>query len=126
MNNSAIEVFLNRFPVKRLTETERTVQIYNYTFNSSPELGKEYSAINGITCNIGTPGVRFGSTIITKQAIADKYLQGKNWVLRSQGTQLLNSAKENERKALERLERLWLGWKLGHKSAKNRVERSLL
>ena len=126
MNNSAIEVFLNRFPVKCLTETERIVQVYTYTFNPSPEPGKEYSAINRITWNIGTPGVRFGSTIITKQAIADKYLQGKNWVLRSQGTQLLNSAKENERKALERLERLWLGWKLGHKSAKNRVERSLL
>lgn len=124
MNNSAIEVFLNRFPVKRLTETERTVQIYNYTFNSSPELGKEYSAINRITWNIGTPGVRFGSTIITKTAIADKYLQGENWVLRSQSTQLLNLAKENEREALERLERRWLGWKLRQTSERYRIENS--
>jgi hypothetical protein len=53
MNNSAIEVFLNRFPVKCLTETERIVQVYTYTFNPSPETGKEYSAINRITWNIG-------------------------------------------------------------------------
>jgi argonaute family protein len=44
--------------------------------------------------------------------------------LRSQGKQLLNPAKQNERDALERLERRWLGWKLRHKSAKNRVDRS--
>jgi hypothetical protein len=124
MNNSAIDVFLNRFPVKRLTEAERTVQIYNYTFNSSPEPGKEYSAINRITWNIGTPGVRFGSTIITKQTIADKYLQGENWVLRSQSTQLLNLAEENEREALERLERCWLGWKLRQTSERYRIENS--
>jgi hypothetical protein len=122
MNNSAVEVFLNRFPVKRLTEAERTVQTYTYTFNPSPELGKEYSAINRITWNIGTPGVRFGSTIITKQPIADRYLQGENWLLKPQGTQLLDLNKSNEREALERLERRWLGWKLRQTPEKYRLE----
>ncbi|BAU66861.1 unknown protein [Stanieria sp. NIES-3757] len=124
MNNSTLEVFLNRFPVKRLTEVERTVHTYTYTFNPSPEPGKEYSAINRITWNIGTPGVRFGSTIITKQTIAEGYLQGENWQLRSQGTQLLELNKSNEREALENLERRWLGWKLRQTSEKSRIENS--
>ncbi|AFZ37878.1 stem cell self-renewal protein Piwi [Stanieria cyanosphaera PCC 7437] len=124
MNNSAVEVFLNRFPVKRLTEAERTVQTYTYTFNPSPEPGKEYSAINRITWNIGTPGVRFGSTIITKQPIAERYLQGENWLLKPQGTQLLDLNNSNEKEALERLERRWLGWKLRQTSEKYRLENS--
>jgi hypothetical protein len=124
MNNSAVEVFLNRFPVKRLTEVESTVHTYTYIFNPSPEPGKEYSAINRITWNIGTPGVRFGSTIITKQPIADRYLQGENWSLKYLGTKLLVLKKLNEREALENLERRWLGWKLRQTSEKSRIENS--
>lgn len=101
MNNLTNRVFLNRFPVKRLSEEEKTVQVYTYTFNPSLEPGKEYSAINKITWNIGTSGVKFGSKIITKQRILDDYLQKDNWTLQPQGTQLLNPAQPNERKALE-------------------------
>ena len=124
MTNSTTRVLLNRFPVKRLSDTEKTVRLYSYTFNSSPEPGKEYSAINQITWNIGTPGVRFRSTIITKQKISDNFLKGDNWTLQYQGTQLLNIDKSNEREALEQLERKWLERQLKYKSARNRVDRA--
>lgn len=122
MNHFTPTVFLNRFPVKSLSKEAKTVQVYTYIFNPSLEPGKEYSAINKITWNIGTPGVKFRSSIITKQPISDNSLQKDNWILKPQGTQLLNPAKQNEKKALERLERRWLGWKLRQKSEKHRVE----
>lgn len=78
------KVFLNRFPVKKLNDKDKIVQVYSYTFNPSPELGKEYSAINKIPWKIKTPGVRFKSTIITKQLISEEYLKQDNWTLKYQ------------------------------------------
>jgi hypothetical protein len=122
MTSFAPKVFLNRFPVKRLTQAEQTVQVYIYKFTSSPEPGKEYSAIQNIIWNIGTPGVQFGSFIITKQAIADEFLQGKTWILQPQNSEVLNLANLKERDALERLERKCLGARLKFKSGKHRVD----
>lgn len=119
------QVFLNRFPVKKLSDREKTVQVYNYTFNLSPEPGKEYSAINQIPWKIRTPGVKLKSTIITKQLISDEYLKQDNWTLKHKGTQLLNLDIFNEREALEKLERKWLERELRYKLSRNRVDRAL-
>jgi Argonaute PAZ domain len=125
MNYSMPQIHLNRFQIHRLSQTEKTVHVYTYIFNSPPEPGTEYSAINKITWNIGSiSGVKFGSTIITKQAILDKNLKGENWTLQFQGTQLLYPEKSNEREALERLERRWLGKQLRRISEKHRVDNS--
>lgn len=118
------QVFLNKFPVKKLSNSEKTVQVYSYIFNPSPELGKEYSAINQIPWKIRTPGVRFKSTIITKQLISEEYLKQDNWTLKHQGTQLLNLDVSYEREVLEQLERRWLERELRYKLAKNKVERA--
>lgn len=118
------QVFLNKFPVKKLSNSEKTVQVYSYIFNPSPELGKEYSAINQIPWKIRTPGVRFKSTIITKQLISAEYLKQDNWTLKHQGTQLLNLDISYEREALEQLERKWLERELRSKFARNRVDRA--
>ncbi|MEN9518729.1 MAG: hypothetical protein RLZZ381_1317 [Cyanobacteriota bacterium] len=118
------QVFLNKFPVKKLSNSEKTVQVYSYIFNPSPELGKEYSAINQIPWKIRTPGVRFKSTIITKQLISEEYLKQDNWTLKYQGTQLLNLDVSYEREVLEQLERKWLERELRYKLARNRVERA--
>ena len=48
MINNTSKVFLNIFPVKQLSDRKKTVHIYSYTFNPSPEPGKEYKAINRI------------------------------------------------------------------------------
>lgn len=118
------QVFLNKFPVKKLSNSEKTVQVYSYIFNPSPELGKEYSAINQIPWKIRTPGVRFKSSIITKQLISEEYLKQDNWTLKHQGTQLLNLEIAYEREALEQLERKWLERELRFKLARNRVNRA--
>ena len=119
------QVFINRFPLKKLGDREKTVQVYSYTFNPSPELGKEYSIINQIPWKIRTPGVRFKSTIITKQLISEEYLKQDNWTLEHQGTQLLNLDDSYEREALEQLERKWLERELRYKLSRNRVDRAL-
>ncbi len=116
------KVFLNRFPVKKLNDKDKIVQVYSYTFNPSPELGKEYSAINKIPWKIKTPGVRFKSTIITKQLISEEYLKQDNWTLKYQGAKLLNLDISYERESLEKLERKWLERELRYKLSRNRVD----
>lgn len=122
MSNTEQKVFLNRFAVKQLTPKDKTVFSYSYKFNNPPEPGKEYSAVNRITWDIRTPGVKFGSRIITKNAITEQYLTNKDWQLTFQGHQELNPNKANEKLALEKLERRWLGMKLRTSSEKYRVE----
>ena len=90
MAKDSPKIFLNRFLVKKLTDEDKTVQVYNYTFNPSPEPGKEYSAINRILWKVKTPGARFKSYLITKKLISDEYLKQDNWTLKHEGTQVLN------------------------------------
>ena len=125
MTQNTTKVFLNRFPVKKLSDGDKTVRVYSYTFNPSPEPGKEYSAINQIPWKIRTPGIKLKSTIITKQLISKEYLQQDNWTLNYLGTQLLNLDNSYEREALEKLERKWLERELNYKLSRNRVDRAL-
>ena len=122
MNSSSFQVFLNRFSLKKLDKSDKTVYVYSYKFTSPPEPGKEISAVKNIPYGIKTPGVKFGSSIITKQPIKDFYLNHKNWKLQPEGTKLLNPDKLNERRALEELERRWLGMKLRTIGEKHRVD----
>ena len=122
MNQNISKVFLNRFPVKKLSDLDKTVQVYSYTFNPSPEPGKEYSEINRIPWKIRTPGVRFKYTIITKKIIAQEHLKQDNWTLKHQGTQLLNLDIDLEREALEKLERKWIERELRCKLSRNRID----
>ncbi len=122
MNSYYPQVFLNHFALKKLTEADKTVHIYTYKFSSPPDPGQEYSAVNRITWNIKTPGVKFGSAIISKQPIVESYLKTQDWELQSQGTQLLNPEKLNEKVALEKLERRWLRMQLRSQGEKHRIE----
>ncbi len=125
MTQSTVKVYLNRFPIKKLAESERTVQVYQCNFKSPPELGEEYSALNKIPWNIGgTSGVRFGSNIIIKERISDAYLSNEKWTLQHQETKLLNLENTVERIALERLERRWLGNRIKRIAENNRVDRA--
>ncbi|MGF1490707.1 MAG: argonaute PAZ domain-containing protein [Prochloraceae cyanobacterium] len=121
--NSTPEVLLNRFAIKKLNERERSVNVYSYTFKTPPQPGKEFSEINKILWNIRTPGALLGKNIVTKDPVLQNYLDGKNYKLQSQGTQVLNPQEEKEREALERIERRWLEKRLKQGSKKNRVER---
>ena len=106
MNQSSTQVHLNRFPIRYLSDSEKTVNSYSYSFKESPERGQEYAAVSKITWNIGkATGVRFGSTIVTKHPIAESYLEGENWTLQPQGERLLDPGSSPERLVLEQLER---------------------
>ena len=94
MTKYTSQVFLNKFPVKKLKKKKKTVQVYSYIFNPSPELGKEYSAIHQIPWKIRTPGVRFKAKIITKQLISAEYLK--------QDKEYLAAAKQKEEQSKSR------------------------
>ena len=123
MNSADNQVLLNRFPIKRLSEKDRTVQVYTYSFHAPPEPGQEYTAVNTILWNIWTPGAPLDTAIVTKEKISAERLRGENWTLQPQNSKVLNPAEAREREALERLERRWLQRNLNQKSDKNRVER---
>lgn len=124
MSNNTCRVFLNRFPVKKINEQDKLVQVYNYKFDPFPEPGKEYAAINRIPWKIKTPGVRFQSTVITKTLISKQYFKQDNWTLTHQGEQLLNLDNSYARESLEKLERKWLERELRFKSHRHRVTRA--
>ena len=128
MNNQPVEVQLNRFAVKRLSEDERTVLSYAYTLNPPPEPGKEYSAIGKMLWNLGIPAVRFGDRVVCKEAVSVERLQGETWVLMPQGTTILNPTNQREREVLEKLERRILEQKLRqlsrHLRSDSRFERT--
>lgn len=125
MNQPTAEVRINRFPMRYLNETEKTVSVYSYTFKSSPESGKEYSAVNQILWKIGRAvGARFGDKIVTKEPILERYLDGDNWTLREEGTRLLNPEISRERFTLEQLESKSLHNKLKFGGSRHKIERS--
>ena len=84
MNSADHQVLLNRFPIKRLSEEDRTVQVYTYSFHAPPEPGQEYTAVNKILWNIWTPGAPLGTAIVTKEKISAERLRGENWTLQQQ------------------------------------------
>ena len=127
MNSSqSPDVFLNRFRIKTLDESARTVEVYTYSFNLSPEQGKEYAAIQRIIWKLWKPAARLGNSIVTKERINEKYLQGDGWTLQHQGRTVLNPKNDPEREALERLERSWLEKQLRNLFTKSqsKIERS--
>ena len=124
MDSSSLQVFLNRFALKELSEIDKKVHVYTYKFSLPPEPGKEFVSVNNIPYSTKTPGVKFGSNIITKQLIKERYLKNKDWTLQLQETKLLNPEKLKEKVALEELERRWLGMKLRTIGEKHRVEKA--
>lgn len=64
--NPTFKVFLNSFRLKKLSESDTLVNVYECEFDSSPEQGKEFKAIYSILWKIGVPGVPFRDQIITK------------------------------------------------------------
>jgi hypothetical protein len=121
--NPTFKVFLNSFRLKKLSESDTMVNVYECEFDSSPEQGKEFKAIYNILWKIGVAGVLFRDRIITKEPIPSQELKGDGWLLKSQGEQRLELSTESERKALEKLERNWFEKQLRQRSASRQVER---
>ena len=117
-------VCLNRFAVHTLSEQDRTVYRYNYSFSAPPEGPDIYRAVGSILYKIGrTVGTRLESEIVTAAPIASERLQNDEWSLHHMGSRVLNPAVSSERKALEQLNRKKLYWSLRQLNGP-RVERS--
>lgn len=117
-------VCLNRFSVKTLTEEDRTVYRYGYSFTEPPEGADIYRAVSRILYGIGAAiGVRLESTIVTTERISEERLSTDEWVLNYVGEQLLDPANSVERKALEQLSRKTLSSSLKQLNGP-RVDRS--
>lgn len=116
------QVFLNRFCLKKLSEKDKIIHVYECDFESSPEQGQEFTAIYRILRQLGVVGTLFRSQIITKEAITPQNLTGEGWKLISKGQDNLDFSKESERKALEKLERNWFEKELRKRSTNRKVE----
>ncbi|MEL6556323.1 MAG: stem cell self-renewal protein Piwi domain-containing protein, partial [Cyanobacteria bacterium J06621_11] len=75
-------ICLNRFSVKALTEKDRKVYQYAYSFTDPPEGADIYRAVGRILYGIGSvTGVRLKSTIVTTKQIPNNQLRSDEWAL---------------------------------------------
>jgi hypothetical protein len=119
----AVEVCLNRFPVRQLNQSDRTVWIYSCRFKQPPEPEAIYQSTGKILWQVKTPGARLGSTLAVQFALKPEYMQGEGWALQLLGQQELNPEISSERRVLEQIARRDLEQKL--RGSKNRkIERN--
>jgi len=99
---------LNRFFVKKLTESDCTVHQYSCNFKENPVHGDEQRAIASICYKLGVPAVRLGNKIIAKQLIDSTKLQSDKWEIKLINSKVLDYTISNERQGIEQLERKFL------------------
>ncbi|URR34774.1 argonaute PAZ domain-containing protein [Thermosynechococcus sp. HN-54] len=118
-----VEVILNRFFVKTLSQPDLTFHEYQCQFNQVPEQGSEQKAISSICYKLGVPAVRLGSHIITREPIDPRRMQTQDWQLQQIGCRELSCQNDHERQALESFERKILEIKLKEKFKKTTIEK---
>ncbi|HEY9747983.1 MAG TPA: argonaute PAZ domain-containing protein [Allocoleopsis sp.] len=104
----SVDVCINRFLVRELSQSDRDVWAYNYRFEKSPEPEEIYKATSRILWNIQVPGARLESRIVTSEEIAPERLNGDGWSLELIGQEELAPESYKQRLALEQLSRRWL------------------
>ncbi|MDR7898611.1 argonaute PAZ domain-containing protein [Thermosynechococcus sp. JY1334] len=118
-----VEVILNRFFVKNLTQQDLTFYEYQCQFTQVPEEGSEQKALSSVCYKLGVTAVRLGNRIITRQPIDTSKMQTQGWQLQQIGCRELSCQKDHERQALESFERKILECKLKEKLKKARIEK---
>lgn len=103
-----VSLVLNRFFVKQLTDTDRTVHEYSCSFSQNPAHGDEQRAIASVCYKLGVPAVRLGNKIIAKQPIDSTKLKNEKWEIKFIAQRILDYAIFNERQGIEQLERKFL------------------
>ncbi|WP_297758106.1 argonaute PAZ domain-containing protein [Thermosynechococcus sp.] len=107
-----VEVILNRFFVKNLTQLDLTFHEYQCQFTQVPEQGSEQKAISSVCYKLGVTAVRLGSRIITREPIDPRRMQTQDWQLQQIGYRELSCQNYHERQAMESFERKILEEKL--------------
>ncbi len=100
-----VEVVLNRFFVKKLSQPDLTFHEYQCQFTQMPEQGSEQKALSSVCYKLGVTAVRLGSRIITREPIDPRRMQTQDWQLQQIGCRELSCQNPHERKALESFER---------------------
>ncbi|WP_226971981.1 argonaute PAZ domain-containing protein [Thermosynechococcus sp. CL-1] len=118
-----VEVILNRFFVKNLTQQDLRFYEYQCQFTQVPEQGSEQKALSSVCYKLGVTAVRLGSLIITRERIDTSRRQTQDWQLQEIGCRELSCQKDHERQALESFERKILECKLKEKFKKTRFEK---
>jgi Argonaute PAZ domain len=105
LNFEEISIVLNRFIVKQLTESDRTVHEYSVRFEQNPDHGEEQQAIARICYKLGVPAVRLGNRIIAKDLVDLDHLHDDDWRVEIISERILDCANPVEQRGIEQLER---------------------
>ncbi|MFS8925383.1 argonaute PAZ domain-containing protein, partial [Synechococcus sp. B60.1] len=100
-----VTVTLNRFLVKKLTQTDLTFYEYNCRPNPLPELEDVHKTLSRICNRLEVIAVRLGNSIITQKKVPISKLKTEKWELEECGLRVLTCANPQERSALESFER---------------------
>ncbi len=99
-----MQVFLNQFFIKTLTEEDRKFYKYRCVFEGEVAAGQEFQKIGSICYKVGTDAVKLGLEIVTRSPIREDKLRGEDWRLENFQEVILNPTDPKERKAIAQLE----------------------
>lgn len=99
-----MQVFLNQFFIKTLTEEDRRFYKYRCVFEGEIVGGQEFQKIGSICYKVGTDAVKLGLEIVTRSPIREDKLRGEDWRLENYQEVILNPTDPKERKAIAQLE----------------------
>ncbi|HAN45306.1 MAG TPA: hypothetical protein DCQ32_02005, partial [Cyanobacteria bacterium UBA8156] len=127
MVDPEIELVLNRFEVKSLTEVDRTFWVYTCRFDELPEGTEFHRRLASVAYRVGVVAVAIRSRpeLITRDPIAEENWQGDGWQLTAVAEpRVLDSTRPGDRQILEAFERRSLETALRRISHKAEVERA--
>ncbi len=104
-NSKNVQVYLNQFFIKTLTEEDRRFYKYKCVFEGEITSGQEFQKIGSICYKVGVDAIRLGNDeMVTRSPIREDRLRGENWRLEDFQEVILNPADAKERKAIAQLE----------------------
>jgi hypothetical protein len=99
-----MQVFLNQFFIKTLTEEDRRFYKYRCVLEGEVTAGQEFQKIGSACYKVGTDAVRLGHQVVARSPIREDKLRGEDWRLEDFQEVILNPADPKERKAIAQLE----------------------
>ena len=104
-NLQQTQIVLNQFWIKKLSNDDCKVYEYTCNFVETPESGQEFKAIANVCYRLGVTAIQFRNKIITKQLVSTDKLKTDAWEVIPIEEKILTPTNNDERKALEQLER---------------------
>jgi hypothetical protein len=99
-----INLVVNRFLIKKLNDSDRSVYEYACKFKEDPDKEEIQRNLFRVCYSVKIPATILGFRVITKDEISPEYLKNENWQLSLVSKKVLDCQKLTELKTLERLE----------------------